>query len=184
MYVPRGRGTLWVEGLPVPLAAGTAVFAPEGILHNAENTGSAELIVIGCFCPGVAPGSYAEQPPRFTPTGKLQSVQPLFRPTSAWGTAKEPTIEPLIDDAALSTNMAIRKVTIPNATQITRPASFRTRAWVVLGGSGEFVSPAVALGALGRFDLLAVAPEVAATIAARSGRLTLLEFEVGPAGGP
>jgi quercetin dioxygenase-like cupin family protein len=187
MYVPSGRGILWVEGLPVPLVAGTAAFAPEGALHNAENTAPADLIVVGMFCPGVVPGSYTEEPPRFAPTGALSSVAGLSRTVGLTGGLERGgvlRIEPLLDDAVLSPNIRMRRIRIRRRDRATRPASERVRAWVVLRGTGEVFSPYAAAGPLGRFDLVAVKAGTSATFVARGGPLTLLEFEASPEGVP
>jgi mannose-6-phosphate isomerase-like protein (cupin superfamily) len=183
MYVAAGRGSLWVEGLPISLRAGTAVFAPPGVLHNAENLGTSDLIVVGAFCPGVAPGSYAEQPPRFSPTGKLGSVEGLVRvagPARRSTADREPRIESLIEDSELSPNIAMRRILVPGGTRAMRPPEGRTRAWVVLRGPGDVISPDAVRGSLGRFDLVALAPGVALTVTAGEGSLTLLEFSARP----
>jgi quercetin dioxygenase-like cupin family protein len=185
MYVAGGRGDLWVEGLPIPLREGTSAFAPPGVLHNAENFGARDLIVVGMFCPGAVPGSYAEQAPQFAPTGRLQLVDGLAREAGATSRAnnqEELFVQRLIEDSALSPNIAMSRIRVPRGSRITRPPSRRTHAWVVLDGSGEVIAPTSIAGEVRRFDVVALPPGRALTLVARDRPLTLLEFAAHPEG--
>jgi uncharacterized membrane protein YedE/YeeE len=78
----------------------------------------------------------------------------------------------------------MRRVRLRRGDRATRPAIGRVRAWVVLRGAGEVVSPRAAAGPLGRFDVVAVKAGTPVTFMARGGPLTLLEFEASPEGVP
>ena len=183
MYISGGLGRLWIEGLPLPLSAGTAAVAPAGVLHNAENTGAGPLTVVGAFCPAAVPGSYAEEPPRFIPTGALDAVEHLGRRTARDRAnrrgATAATIEALVDDSALSPNIRLRAIRIREDAKLVRRAPRATLAWVVLRGRAE-LSAGAEVAQVGRHGLVAAAPGEAVTLVARGGELRLLEFEAAP----
>jgi quercetin dioxygenase-like cupin family protein len=183
MYISGGLGRLWIEGLPLALSAGTAAVAPAGILHNAENIGVEPLTVVGVFCPAAVPGSYAEEPPRLTPTGAFDSVEHLGQRTARDRArrrrASEAAIVALVDDPVLSPNIRLRAIRIREDGRLARSAPHATLAWVVLRGRAEVtVGPEVAQ--VGRHGLVAAAPGQAVTLVARGGDLRLLEFEAAP----
>jgi quercetin dioxygenase-like cupin family protein len=183
MYISGGLGRLWIEGLPLALSAGTAAVAPAGILHNAENIGTGPLTVVGVFCPAAVPGSYAEEPPRFIPTGALDSVEHLGRRTAGTRAqrrrATEATIEALVDDPVLSPNIRLRAIRIREDARFARRVPRATLAWVVLRGRAE-VTTGSEVVLVGRHGLIAAAPGETVTLVARGGGLTLLEFEAAP----
>jgi mannose-6-phosphate isomerase-like protein (cupin superfamily) len=188
MFIPRGRGVLWVEGLPIPLRPRTAAVATEGALHNAENTGSASLVVIGIFCPAAVPGSYGEEPPCFSATGVIASVDDLHRRVqrgslpagTGWSS------EPVIDDPKLSPNVVLRVVRLAPGTRVTlgtRGDPTNTRAWVTIRGGGRVVGPVSAAGPIVVHDLVAAGPGGAPVIEAGPRGLSFVEFEAAPSRG-
>lgn len=183
MYISGGLGRLWVEGRPLALSAGTAAVAPAGILHNAENVAAGPLIVVGVFCPAAVPGSYAEEPPRFTPTGALDSVehlgQRMAQDRDRQHRASEATIVALVDDPSLSPNIRLRAIRLREDAPLARRAPRATLAWVVLRGRAE-VTAGPKVAQVGRHGLVAAAPGEAVTLVARGGELRLLEFEAAP----
>ena len=185
MYISGGLGRLWIEGLPLALSAGTTAVAPAGILHNAENIGAGPLTVVGVFCPAAVPGSYAEEPPRFIPTGVLDSVEHLGqRAARDRRRGSEATIEALVDDPSISPNIRLRAIRVREDAKLVRRAPRATLAWIVLRGRAEVAAEPEAAQAsghgvaqVGRHGLVAAAPGEAVTLVARGGELTLLEFE-------
>jgi quercetin dioxygenase-like cupin family protein len=50
-HVLAGRGVFLLEGKETPMAAGTMLIAPEGVLHGIRNTGSERLLVLAILAP-------------------------------------------------------------------------------------------------------------------------------------
>jgi mannose-6-phosphate isomerase-like protein (cupin superfamily) len=55
VYVLEGSGALHIDGETAPLEAGTCVHLPAGLVHCLENTGPAEMHVLGVFRPAGSP---------------------------------------------------------------------------------------------------------------------------------
>jgi quercetin dioxygenase-like cupin family protein len=56
VYILAGTGRLWIEDAPVgELRAGSVVFFPIGVRHTLENTGRADMKVLGAFSPAGSP---------------------------------------------------------------------------------------------------------------------------------
>jgi len=182
MFVPRGRGRLWIEGLPVELSPGTAAFVREGMLHNAENTATGALIVIGCFSPSAVPGSYAEEAPRFSPTGRLTSSAELavripWRSGGAAHAGDRTGWSAVVPRDVASRYVAASLVQVTPFTTFALPTSPFSRAWVVVRGTGSVLEPHPISGPLRAFDLVAFGPGRRLRLAAGSAGLRLIEFE-------
>jgi quercetin dioxygenase-like cupin family protein len=138
MYAAAGHGRVWIEGLAVELQPGTAAFAPPCLLHNAENSGTDDLVIVGAFCPAAIPGSYVETPPIFEPTGLLHSVEHLHRsvPLESLGDTTVSVI-PLISDLELSPHVSMRLVRVAAGEDYHVDVSSRARVRVVTNGSGS-----------------------------------------------
>jgi oxalate decarboxylase/phosphoglucose isomerase-like protein (cupin superfamily) len=50
-YVLAGSGVFLLEGREEPMAAGTVLIAPEGVLHGIRNTGTERLLVMAILAP-------------------------------------------------------------------------------------------------------------------------------------
>jgi oxalate decarboxylase/phosphoglucose isomerase-like protein (cupin superfamily) len=50
-YVLAGSGVFLLEGKEEPMAAGTMLIAPEGVLHGIRNTGTERLLVMAILAP-------------------------------------------------------------------------------------------------------------------------------------
>jgi mannose-6-phosphate isomerase-like protein (cupin superfamily) len=135
MYVTAGEGRFWIEGIPLPLSEGAAVCAAPGLLHNAENTGTEELVVVGVMAPGMAPGSYPESPPLFEPTGRISSVEQFScsRNATDYGSGVVITaLDPHSDVQATVTNL----IDLPAGSSVRRDMSIPC-FWTVLSGEGS-----------------------------------------------
>ena len=55
VYVLEGTGALHIDGETAPLAAGTCVHLPQGLVHCLENVGPGEMRVLGVFRPAGSP---------------------------------------------------------------------------------------------------------------------------------
>ena len=56
VYILEGEGRLWIGDKPVgPLRPGSVVFFPIGVRHTLENTGPADMKVLGAFSPAGSP---------------------------------------------------------------------------------------------------------------------------------
>jgi len=55
VYVLQGEGKLHVDGETAPLRAGSCIHLPSGLVHCVENSGPAELQVLGVFRPAGSP---------------------------------------------------------------------------------------------------------------------------------
>lgn len=142
MYAAEGHGRIWIEGLAVELQPGTAAFAPPCLLHNAENSGTYDLVIVGAFCPAAIPGSYVEMPPIFEPTGVLGSIDHLCTsaPLEALGDTPVSVI-PLISDPELSPHVSMQLVRAGAGERYHVDVSSRVRVRVVTNGSGSLRAP-------------------------------------------
>ncbi len=50
-HVLTGQGVFLLEGREEPMAAGTLLIAPEGVLHGIRNTGTERLLVLAILAP-------------------------------------------------------------------------------------------------------------------------------------
>ena len=50
-HVLAGQGVFLLEGREEPMAAGTMLIAPEGVLHGIRNTGTERLLVLAILAP-------------------------------------------------------------------------------------------------------------------------------------
>jgi quercetin dioxygenase-like cupin family protein len=50
-YVVEGEGVFLLEGTELPMRAGDALVAPEGVAHGIRNTGGARLLVMAVLAP-------------------------------------------------------------------------------------------------------------------------------------
>jgi quercetin dioxygenase-like cupin family protein len=50
-YVVEGEGIFLLEGTELPMRAGDALVAPEGVAHGIRNTSSARLLVMAVLAP-------------------------------------------------------------------------------------------------------------------------------------
>ena len=63
LYVLAGDGVLHLDGDETPIAEGTCMHLPPLIEHCLENTGGAEMLVLGVFHPAGDPASRASEAP-------------------------------------------------------------------------------------------------------------------------
>jgi quercetin dioxygenase-like cupin family protein len=50
-YVVEGEGMFLLEGTELPMRAGDALVAPDGVAHGIRNTGGARLLVMAVLAP-------------------------------------------------------------------------------------------------------------------------------------
>ena len=55
LFILRGSGRMWAGEISTPIARGACVFLPRGQVHCVENTGNAELRLLGVFYPAGSP---------------------------------------------------------------------------------------------------------------------------------
>jgi mannose-6-phosphate isomerase-like protein (cupin superfamily) len=173
MYVTAGQGRFWIEGIALPLSVGAAVYAAPGLLHNAENTGTDELVVVGVMAPGMAPGSYAESQPLFEPTGRIAGVDEFAcsrHPTDHGSGVVVTTLDVRSPDPMTQTNL----IDLPARTSIRRgmpTACF----WTVLGGDGTVSFPAEGPRPLDAMTEVLAPPGCSMVFASEDHPLQLLE---------
>jgi mannose-6-phosphate isomerase-like protein (cupin superfamily) len=63
IYVLEGEGVLHLDGGQAPIGAGTCIHLPPLVEHCLENSGSADMRVLGVFHPAGDPASRASEPP-------------------------------------------------------------------------------------------------------------------------
>jgi mannose-6-phosphate isomerase-like protein (cupin superfamily) len=181
MYVTGGHGRVWIEGVPQTLARGDTSFIPAGLLHNAENTRVSDLIIVGITAPGVIPGSYAEVPPIFAPTGKISDLGPVrcvtTRDAAPTG-ARALRLDPLTRDGLA---VDVRLVSVSPNVRVTFPSA-SNRAWVVLGGTGR-LECGTSTHPLKRHSLLLAKARTATVVSAGSSGLSFLEVVHRPKAG-
>jgi hypothetical protein len=153
IYIARGSGRFWLEGVPYDLKPGVAGFTPSYLWHSFGNLGDQILEILGVVCPGVELGKYQERPQMTTASGALTSVDHLHRQVSL-EVPSAPDVKPLIDDRSLSPFVVTTLLTVPPNTEIKRPSSAPVQAWVVIDGSGQADGPAELAGDLATWDIL------------------------------
>jgi mannose-6-phosphate isomerase-like protein (cupin superfamily) len=55
LVILRGVGRMWAGGTHTAIAAGSCIYLPKGQVHCVENTGDAELRLLGVFYPAGSP---------------------------------------------------------------------------------------------------------------------------------
>lgn len=64
VYILQGEGRLWIGDQPAgALRPGSVVFFPIGVRHTLENTGRADMKVLGAFSPAGSPEAKLPSPP-------------------------------------------------------------------------------------------------------------------------
>ena len=179
LYVVSGKGRLRVEGLPFPLEPGIGAFTPPCIEHHVENDLETDMVLVGAFCPAAIPGSYPDRPPRFEPSGLFASVDHMYRradPTArvAFG---RPSIQAVVEDRKLSPHTSLRLVRLAPEDTMSREVAPFTRAWLVLEGTADLLSPAAFGGPLQAGDVVVVPPGIRLAATARDAVLALLEID-------
>ena len=73
VYVLEGEGALHIDGETAPLRPGSAVHLPARLVHCLENTGSAEMLLLGVFRPSGSPAEayYPDGTPAYPGTPPL-----------------------------------------------------------------------------------------------------------------
>jgi quercetin dioxygenase-like cupin family protein len=168
-----------VEGLPFPLEPGTGAFTPPCIEHHVENDLESDMVLVGAFCPAAIPGSYPDFPPRLEPTGKFDSVDHMYRRAdpAARVALGRPSIQAVVDDRSLSPHTTLRLVRLAPEDTISREVVPFTRAWLVLEGTADLLSPKAAGGTLQPWDLVVAPPGTRLGAQAGDAVLALLEID-------
>jgi mannose-6-phosphate isomerase-like protein (cupin superfamily) len=55
LFILKGAGRMWAGETNTPIAPGSCIYLPKGQVHCVENTGSAELRLLGVFYPAGSP---------------------------------------------------------------------------------------------------------------------------------
>lgn len=55
LFILRGTGRMWTGDMSAPIGPGSCVYLPRGQVHCVENTGDAELRLLGVFYPAGSP---------------------------------------------------------------------------------------------------------------------------------
>lgn len=174
MFVAGGRGRIWIEGIPLRLDPGCSSFIPAGLLHNAENTQARDLLIIGVTAPGVIPGSYAEVPPLFTPTGRISGVE-TFACASAHDSAPHgATAVQLVPSTDKGLSVAVRLVKVDPLATVTVGGSM-DRAWVAVRGVGMVACRDIAGHRISRYAIYSAGAGTAMTVTAGPSGVALLE---------
>ena len=179
LYVVSGKGRLRVEGLPFPLEPGIGAFTPPCIEHHVENDLDTDMVLVGAFCPAAIPGSYPDRPPRLEPSGKLASVDHMYRraDSAARVALGRPSIQAVVEDRSLSPHTTMRLVRLaPQDTKSSEVVPF-TRAWLVLEGTADLLSPRAVGGPLQPWDVVVAPPGIRLAAQARDALLALLEID-------
>lgn len=174
MFVAGGRGRVWIEGISLGLERGSSSYIPPGLLHNAENTQAGDLVILGITAPGVVPGSYAEIPPLFTATGKIDSVEACSCSVSPDEAPAGATAKRLIPstDEGLSVRVRLLTVAPKQTVGLGGPTD---RAWVSIGGAGTLACGENGTHRLGRYSVCLAGPGTRLYLTAGPIGLTLLE---------
>jgi mannose-6-phosphate isomerase-like protein (cupin superfamily) len=61
LFILRGEGRMWAGKTNTPIAAGSCIYLPKGQVHCVENTGAAELRLLGVFYPAGSPSVRYEE---------------------------------------------------------------------------------------------------------------------------
>lgn len=178
LYVVEGKGRLRVEGLPFPLEPGIGAFTPPCLEHHVENDLDSDMTLVGAFCPSAIPGSYPDQPPRFQPSGVLDSVEHLYRRVDPHPPkSNSPRIQPAVEDRSLSPHTTLRLIHVPKDAWVDGRAVDYLRAWLVLEGTGQVREPRTAGGEVEQWDVVACISGDSFAVRASRSPLTLLEVE-------
>lgn len=179
LYVVSGKGRLRVEGIPFPLEAGIGAFTPPCIEHHVENDLNTDMVLVGAFCPAAIPGSYPDYPPRLEPTGKIASVDHIYRRAdpAARVAAGHPSIQAVVDDRSLSPHTTLRLVRLAPGDTMSRGVVPITRAWLVLEGTAHLLSPETVGGPLRPWDVVVAPPGMGLRVKARDATLAVLEID-------
>jgi len=172
-------GRLRVEGLPFPLEPGVGAFTPPCIEHHVENDLDSDMVLIGAFCPAAIPGSYPDFAPRLEPTGKFASVDHMYRRAdpAACVTLGRPSIQAVVEDRGLSPHTTLRLVRLAPEGTVSREVVPFTRAWLVLEGTADLLSPVAVGGPLQPWDVVVAPPGIPLAAYAREAVVTLLEID-------
>jgi hypothetical protein len=168
-----------VEGLPFPLEPGIGAFTPPCIEHHVENDLDTDMVLVGAFCPAAIPGSYADFPPRLEPTGKFASVDHMYRRAdpAARVALGRPIIQAVVDDRSLSPHTTLRLVRLAAKDTISREVVPITRAWLVLEGTADLLSPDTLGGPLRAWDVVVAPAGTRLKARARDAVLAILEID-------
>jgi hypothetical protein len=168
-----------VEGLPFPLEPGIGAFTPPCIEHHVENDLDTDMVLVGAFCPAAIPGSYPDFPPRLEPTGKLASVDQMYRQAdpAARVALGRPSIQAVVEDSNLSPHTSLRLVRLAPEDIISRDVVPFTRAWLILEGTADLLSPKAVGGPLKPWDVVVAPPSTRLGAKARDAVLALLEID-------
>ncbi len=179
LYVVTGMGRLRVEGLPFPLEPGIGAFTPPCIEHHVENDLDSDMVLIGAFCPAAIPGSYPDFPPRLEPTGKFASVDHMYRRAdpAARVAIGRPSIQAVVDDRSLSPHTTLRLVRLAPEDRMSREGVSFTRAWLIIEGTADLLSPRADGGPLQPWDVVVAPPGIPLAAHAREAVVTLLEID-------
>jgi mannose-6-phosphate isomerase-like protein (cupin superfamily) len=175
-------GLLWIEGLPLALTKGCGYFVPPGLLHNAENTGRRDLLVVGITSPGVVPGSYPEVPPVLSDTGRIKDLGQFACPASPGDAPFGAVLVQLSPVPAGAMPVDLRRVDIQAGVTVALTGDV-ARAWLVLAGRGRVACRAQPAHALDGYATYLAPPGVAATVTSGRNGLSLFEVRYPPAPG-
>ena len=56
IYILQGEGRVWIEDVASDFKTGTSIYLPRGVSHSLENTGTADVRLLGVFHPSGSPG--------------------------------------------------------------------------------------------------------------------------------
>jgi mannose-6-phosphate isomerase-like protein (cupin superfamily) len=57
IYVVEGEGRVWSSQGSAAFKAGSSIYLPRGVSHSLENTGTANITVLGVFHPSGSPAT-------------------------------------------------------------------------------------------------------------------------------
>jgi quercetin dioxygenase-like cupin family protein len=179
LYVVSGKGRLRVEGLPFPLEPGIGAFTPPCIEHHVENDLNSDMVLVGAFCPAAIPGSYPDRPPRLKPSGKLASVDHMYRRADPGARVAlgRPSMQAVVEDRSLSPHTSLRLVRLASRDTMFRDGVPFTRAWLVLEGTADLLSPDNLGGPLRAWDVVVAPPGTGLKAKARDTVLAILEID-------
>jgi hypothetical protein len=179
LYVVSGMGRLRVEGLPFPLEPGVGAFTPPCIEHHVENDLDSDLVLVGAFCPAAIPGSYPDRPPRLEPSGKFASVDHMYRRAdlSARVALGRPSIQAVVEDRSLSPHTSLRLVRLAPHDTMSREVVPFTRAWLIIEGTADLLSPRTDDDPLQAWDVVVAPPGIRLAAQAYDAVLALLEID-------
>jgi hypothetical protein len=137
------------------------------------------MLLIGAICPAAIPGSYPDYPPRLEPTGKIASVSHIYRRADPMARAAvgHPSIQGVVEDQNLSPHTTLRLVRLAARDTISREVVPITRAWLVLEGTADLLSPDNLGGPLRAWDVVVAPPGTGLKAKARDAVLAILEID-------